>query len=767
MKKRFASLLLCLALCLGALPLSAGAAFSDISDQETAVAAAALQGLGVVSGTSADTFSPNGTLTRAQVCTMAVNAAGLSSQVSTYARKTLFSDVSPSAWYNGYVNLAYSQGLVNGNGDGTFSPDAPITYGAMATILLRMLGYTSEEIGSVWPLDYTAFCDQLGLSQGLNLGAYDVLTRGQAAVLFYRAIKATANGTGQPYYTGINGVASTSDAILLDTNASYGGSSGLLMVYDLNEGGVTYYTQAQTQSDALEGYLGVLLFDSSGRVAGFVPESESVKDLTIGSASASTLTDSSGVSYRIASGAVVLSGGSSYPYSTSGYLQLNAQKGKSVRLFYDDNGAVTYLYLSGSTTAASQAAVASSTSAESSLALALGISEKQYAITKNGVSADSSDLTQYDVGYYDAATNTLRTSDYRVCGYLSYVSPSLAAAETITVAGCTFDVLESAWDTLADFQLGDKVTLLLTDDGKVAAAYAATSLSADMVGVLAQDGKSVTLSGSGITLTADTMTYSDTAPGSLVTVSASSASTLRCSAVSTVSAAVDLTAETVGELELAPSCAVYEWAGSGYVYDLDGNQGASSSDFTAIDWTDSLSQSDVSYYHTNSAGQVDVLLLNDVTGNCYEYGEVTRYTGQSGINLGGTIGAYNAAAVLTNGQGSSEKYLCTLSVSGKYMGLALGGGSNGYRKVTKAASLNSLSDVDSGDFFLQGESWYVQGGDDLYEISSQVQIHLSGADLWLSGEEGLATVLADGYDLTLYYDRAPDEGGRIRLIVAE
>ena len=31
----------------------------------------------------------------------------------------------PSAWYNGYVNLAYSQGFVNGNGDGTFRPDDP------------------------------------------------------------------------------------------------------------------------------------------------------------------------------------------------------------------------------------------------------------------------------------------------------------------------------------------------------------------------------------------------------------------------------------------------------------------------------------------------------------------------------------------------------------------------------------------------------------------------------------------------------------------
>ena len=26
---------------------------------------------------------------------------------------------------------------------------------------------------------------------------------------------------------------------------------------------------------------------------------------------------------------------------------------------------------------------------------------------------------------------------------------------------------------------------------------------------------------------------------------------------------------------------------------------------------------------------------------------------------------------------------------------------------------------------------------------------------------------ADGYELTLYYDRAPDEGGQVRIIVAE
>lgn len=65
MKKRLIGALLCLALCLAALPAGARAAFTDISDPDVALAAAALQGLGVVSGTSSTTFDPNGSLTRA------------------------------------------------------------------------------------------------------------------------------------------------------------------------------------------------------------------------------------------------------------------------------------------------------------------------------------------------------------------------------------------------------------------------------------------------------------------------------------------------------------------------------------------------------------------------------------------------------------------------------------------------------------------------------------------------------------------------------
>lgn len=765
MKTKVLSLLLALSLTLALVP-TAGAAFRDISDSEVALAAATLQGFGVVDGTGGGSFDPDGTLTRAQACKLIVGVLGLSSQVSTYARKTLFSDVSPSAWYNGYVNLAYARCAINGYGDGTFGPNDPITYGQMATIALRLLGYTSAEIGSVWPLDYTAFSDDLGLNGSLTLTANQSLTRAQAAVLLANTLRAKT-ADGQDYYQTISTVKSTAEVVLMDVSASHGGSTGLLMAYALDGSGIQYYTQANAQSDALAGCVGVLLFDGSGRVIGFVPESTDYLDLKISSATASTLTASSGTSYRISSGAKVIAAGEIYPYASTGYLQLNSQSGKTVRLFYDQNGAVSYLYLAGGTSSSSQAVVAASSSA-SSLARSLGITGSSYQITKNGVSTDESAIAANDVAYYDAASGTLRVSDYRVTGYIEAASPSVGAATSITVAGHTFSVLETAWDTLSDFQLGSRVTLLLTDDNKVAAA--SSRLSGEMLGVLSADGRSVTLTGSGVTLTASQMRYDASALGSLVTVSAS-LDMLSCSRPTTGSyGKLDLEARTLGSVSLAPSCAVYEWDGSGYVYSLEGDEGTASSDFTAIDWTDTLSSSSISYAHTNSAGQIDVLLLNGVTGNAYQYGKLTLYTGGNGIKLGASGGsgsddAYNNAATLTNASGISNKYLCMISANAGYCGVALSRYDSNYSRVVQVKTLSRVS-ANAADFYLSGSDWYAEAGGTEYRVSDAVQIHIADSDLWLSGANGLSSVLADSYDLTLYYDRATDEGGQVRIIRA-
>ena len=776
-RKKLLSCLLAVALLAGTLALPARAAFRDIRDRDTAVAAAVLEGLGIVTGTDVGVFSPDTPLTRAQFCTLAVRAMGLSDQVESYARKYLFSDVPPGAWHAGYVNLAYEKGVVNGYGNGLFGPDDSVNYGQVATILLRLLGYTSAEIGNVWPIDYVNYANDIDLSEGLSLRADSVVTRGQAAVLLYNTIDTEPNGGQQPYYMTMNGVASAEAAIILDNNATNGGSTGLLQTYVITATGseLTYYTQKNVISSDLAGSIGALLLNSAGRVVGFVPDSTEYQDVVIGSAKVSGITASDGTAYRVTGSATVICGSELYTYNTSGYLQVDNQKGKTARLFYDDDGAVKYVYIpSGAASAGTAAAVASANGAAGELAQKLGISGP-YNISKNGVAATAANIARNDVGYYDAATRTLYVSDYRVTGYIGAASPSVGAAETITVAGCPLRVLESAWDTLDDFSLGDMVTLLLTDDCQVAAAVAATALSADMVGILSADGMSVALVGSGLVLTANEVHKTDRdIIGSLVRVRVTSQTGLQCSRLSTPSGTGTLNTEagTMGSYTIAPGCSIFELASGtgtlGSVYSLAGVPGQSSADFDDLLWTTSLPASRVAYYRLNEARQVDIIVLNDVTGNCYQYGGISYYYDKAGINLGTpAMDAWTSAVSVTNStKVSGIKYLNFHNLrAGSYGGLAITPYNAQYHRISATASLTSKGGVTAGSFFLRDEDWYVAIDGNELPVSVNVEIYTTALKGWSGGTEALLSALAGGKTLALYHDRTPQTGAQIRVIV--
>ncbi len=769
-RKKGISMILSLCLLVGSMMLPTQAAFTDISDAETALAAATLESLGVVSGTGGSAYNPNDTLTRAQFCAMAVRLMGLGDTVSTHSYKTLFTDTPAGQWYTGYVNLAYAQGIISGYGNGKFGPNDPLTGGQLVTVCLRLLGYTSSDIGAVWPVDYVNFAAELGLTDGVTVNGTGSITRGDAAKVLYNLLNLSKKGSSNPYYQSISGVSSTVEAIVLDTNASSGGNSGYLMAAAVsgNSLSVETYAQKNTVSSTLLGQLGSLLIGSGGKVVGFVPSDNESVDLTISSATASTITASSDVNYRISSGATVISAGSTYPYSSSGYIQVNNAAGRTARLFYDESGNVDYVYLgTGLSSNSGDAVVAETSSPASEMARALGISSLNYNITKNGAAAEAEDLAKYDVAYYDAATGTMCVSDYQLTGVIEAASPNVTAAETITVAGCTVDVLECAWDTLDSFTLGKKVTLLLTDDNKVAAAYSSSSkVSTDMIGVLNTSGNSVTLSDSGLVLKADKISANDSLYGSVVRVTAS-ANSLSCYALDSQSGKLDMEENTLGSYDIAPGCAIYEWGGSGYVYSLSGTQGSPSRDFSEILWTDSLSSSYVSRYELNSAGQVDVIVLKDVTGNYYQYGKLTRYEGEEGINLGGgTMNAFNNAVTITNSSGTSSKYICTYSTSGTYGGIALrDSDTNSYTMVSAVAKLYSATDVDDADFFTENGQWYALVKDYEIPVSDLVEVYISSIGKWYNGEEGLLAAISSGLELTVYYDRTMTTGAQVRMIV--
>ncbi|MDR0951931.1 MAG: S-layer homology domain-containing protein [Oscillospiraceae bacterium] len=98
---------------------------------------------GLMQGTSATTFSPHSNLTRAMTATILWRLAGKpEAAVNGELRieSGEFSDVLPGAYYYDAVRWASSEGIVEGTGEGLFTPDANVTRRELATMLYRFAG---------------------------------------------------------------------------------------------------------------------------------------------------------------------------------------------------------------------------------------------------------------------------------------------------------------------------------------------------------------------------------------------------------------------------------------------------------------------------------------------------------------------------------------------------------------------------------------------------------------------------------------------------
>lgn len=87
---------------------------------------------GVTNGTSATTFSPDMAVTRAQAVTFQWRAAG-----SPVVSGSSFSDVAADAYYVNAVTWAVANGITNGTGSNTFSPDVVVSRAQAVTFLYR------------------------------------------------------------------------------------------------------------------------------------------------------------------------------------------------------------------------------------------------------------------------------------------------------------------------------------------------------------------------------------------------------------------------------------------------------------------------------------------------------------------------------------------------------------------------------------------------------------------------------------------------------
>ena len=97
--------------------------------------------MGLMNGVGKNTFAPDSTLSRAMVVTILYRLEG---EPAAHAN-AVFTDVG-EGWYHDAVYWAANKGIVNGNGDGTFAPDAPVTREQLAAILYRYAKYCGMDV---------------------------------------------------------------------------------------------------------------------------------------------------------------------------------------------------------------------------------------------------------------------------------------------------------------------------------------------------------------------------------------------------------------------------------------------------------------------------------------------------------------------------------------------------------------------------------------------------------------------------------------------
>lgn len=145
-----------------------------------------------VSGRSATTFAPNGSLTRAEAAQMLY--ALMTEQAHKQYDRTSCSlrDVAAGCWYTTAVSTLANVGAISGYSDGTFRPNKEITRAEFVTILAGIYGEDTtkgmpfSDVGHSWCYDAVATAYANGWVSGYSDGTFrpnQTITRAEAVVI--------------------------------------------------------------------------------------------------------------------------------------------------------------------------------------------------------------------------------------------------------------------------------------------------------------------------------------------------------------------------------------------------------------------------------------------------------------------------------------------------------------------------------------------------------------------------------------------------------
>ena len=208
MKRKILSLILVFAMTVSLLTVGTGAVEPTYGDTAGHWAESSIErwsAYGIIQGSNGQ-FDPNGQLTCAQLATILAKLLKLPA-----AKDAGFTDNTADAWYYDAINRCAAAGILNGNGDGTVTPEAPITRERAMVMLARALGiepirkpdltkYTDAAQVSAYAQGYVAALIEAGIVGGVTadeLAPQDNINRASTVTILDRAIDTYADEAGK------------------------------------------------------------------------------------------------------------------------------------------------------------------------------------------------------------------------------------------------------------------------------------------------------------------------------------------------------------------------------------------------------------------------------------------------------------------------------------------------------------------------------------------------------------------------------------------
>ena len=379
-------------------------------------------------------------------------------------------------------------------------------------------------------------------------------------------------------------------------------------------------------------------------------------------------------------------------------------------------------------------------------------------VTRDGSPSSASQIQENDVIYWCQSMRTLWVYSDKVVGTIQDITPNTAAPTAVTIGGHSYELDSAsavyALSDLGSYDIGDTVSLLLGRQGKVAAVTAPIETTSERCGVVTKVTRESYSDGYHSSYTADTITllatdgqsyqYECTSytydVGDLVGVNIAADGTVSLKRLSPtrLSGKVNSEGTKIGSTPLADGVEI-----------LDVYEGSGTRIFPSRLAGITLNKDMVLYYTLNGSGEIDRLILEDVTGDNYHYGILTDM-----VEIPtGTLTTYYTYVYDVGG----TTYTLANSTTGFPVstgGIMLKGDLNNPDKMYRLTKLGA--DRISGNLLIAGNRSYTMADDVVIYEYRNGSYYLSSAQ----------RVTEKGLSLTGWYDKAENSGGRIRIVVA-